>query len=68
MSYGWMFAVAAITGLIAKENVIATFGALAVVIASGGSDKTEAVRPDARDIVAAVLLRVAVEDLDAVKE
>ena len=28
-TYGWVFAVAAITGLIAKENVISTFGALA---------------------------------------
>lgn len=31
---GWVFAVAAITGLVAKENVIATFGALAAVVAS----------------------------------
>lgn len=30
-SLGWVFAVAAITGLVAKENVIATFGALAAV-------------------------------------
>lgn len=28
---GWVFAVAAITGLVAKENVIATFGTLAAV-------------------------------------
>lgn len=34
-SYGWMFVVAAVTGLIAKENVIATFAALAAVIVSG---------------------------------
>ena len=32
---GWVFAVAAITGLIAKENVIATFGTLAVAIVAG---------------------------------
>ena len=32
--YGWVFAVAAITGLIAKENVIATFSVLAAVIIS----------------------------------
>ncbi len=32
-SYGWIFAVAAITGLIAKENVIATFAMLGAVIA-----------------------------------
>ena len=31
-SVGWVFAVAAITGLIAKEEVIATFGALAATI------------------------------------
>jgi ferrous iron transport protein B len=30
---GWVFAAAAITGLVAKENVIATFGALAAVVA-----------------------------------
>lgn len=33
-SVGWVFAVAAITGLIAKENVIATFFTLAVCIIS----------------------------------
>lgn len=32
---GWVFAVAAITGLIAKENVIATFSVLAAVFVSG---------------------------------
>lgn len=31
-TYGWVFAVAAVTGLIAKENVIATFGVLAAGI------------------------------------
>ena len=30
---GWVFAVAAITGLVAKENVIATFGTLATAVA-----------------------------------
>ncbi|MBQ3596885.1 MAG: ferrous iron transporter B [Clostridia bacterium] len=34
-SNGWVFAVAAITGLIAKENVISTFGALAACVAGG---------------------------------
>lgn len=34
-AFGWVFAVAAITGLIAKENVIATFGTLAACIVSG---------------------------------
>lgn len=34
-AFGWVFAVAAITGLIAKENVISTFSVLAAVIVSG---------------------------------
>lgn len=33
--YGWVFAVAAVTGLVAKENVIATLGTLAACIGSG---------------------------------
>ena len=39
-TFGWVFAVAAITGLIAKENVIATFSVLAAVVVSTvpGSD------------------------------
>lgn len=32
-SFGWVFAVAAITGLIAKENVVSTFGTLAACVA-----------------------------------
>ena len=32
-AFGWVFAVAAVTGLIAKENVIATFGTLAACVA-----------------------------------
>ena len=38
---GWVFAVAAITGLIAKEDVIATFGTLAACIAAGFTGATE---------------------------
>ncbi len=34
-SVGWVFAVAAITGLVAKEDVIATFGTLAACIVVG---------------------------------
>ena len=34
-SFGWVFAVAAITGLIAKEDVIATFSVLAAVVVAG---------------------------------
>ena len=33
--WGWIFAVAAVTGLIAKENVIATFGTLAACLGMG---------------------------------
>ena len=33
--YGWVFAVAAITGLIAKENVISTFTVLAAMLVAG---------------------------------
>lgn len=37
-AFGWVFAVAAVTGLVAKENVIATFGTLgACLIALGAS-------------------------------
>lgn len=39
-TFGWVFAVAAITGLIAKENVIATFSTLAAVIV-GAFEGTE---------------------------
>lgn len=35
--WGWVFVVGAVTGLIAKENVIATFGTLAACIASSGA-------------------------------
>ena len=38
---GWVFAVAAITGLIAKENVIATFGTLAVTAANFAGEVSE---------------------------
>ena len=50
-SIGWVFAVAAITGLIAKENVIATFitlGAVAVAYLNSG-----AVDPEILDAIAA---------------
>ena len=45
-SWGWVFVVAAIAGLIAKENVIATFGTLAACIVAGfegGEEGLEAV-------------------------
>ncbi len=39
--FGWEFAVAAITGLIAKENVIATFTTLALCIGAYAGEGTE---------------------------
>ncbi len=39
--FGWVFAVAAITGLIAKENVIATFTTLALCIGAYAGEGTE---------------------------
>lgn len=36
-SFGWVFAVGAITGLIAKENVIATFGMLGAALSAAGA-------------------------------
>ena len=38
--YGWVFAVAAITGLVAKENVIATFTTLALCIGAYAGEGT----------------------------
>lgn len=40
-AFGWVFGVAAITGLIAKENVIATFGTLAACLVSLMSNNPE---------------------------
>ncbi len=45
--YGWVFAVAAITGLVAKENVIATFATLAACISALGANVGGIVVPDA---------------------
>ena len=42
-NWAWVFGVAAITGLIAKENVVATFSALAACIVSGFVDSQEGV-------------------------
>ncbi len=41
--FGWVFAVAAITGLIAKENVIATFSVLAAMVIAGFEGTEEGV-------------------------
>ena len=37
-SFGWVFAVAALTGLIAKENVVATFGTLGACLIAMGAN------------------------------
>ena len=37
-AYGWVFAVAALTGLVAKENVIATFGTLGACLIAMGAN------------------------------
>ncbi len=42
-SLGWVFAVGAITGLIAKENVVATFGTLAACLVAGFEGTEEGV-------------------------
>lgn len=51
-SFGWVFVVAAITGLIAKENVVATFGTLAACILGATID----IEMDGGDISAAVAM------------
>ncbi len=48
--FGWVFVVAAVTGLIAKENVIATFGSLATVFASAGIIVPEIAAEGAADV------------------
>lgn len=45
-TYGWVFAVAAITGLVAKENVIATFATLAACITALGANVSGIEIPD----------------------
>lgn len=54
-TFGWVFAVAAITGLIAKENVIATFFTLATVIVAGVNSGAISLNPTLlADIEAAI--------------
>ena len=50
-SFGWVFAVAAITGLIAKENVIATFFALATCMISYAQKGTLVMSPDVLETI-----------------
>ena len=55
-SYGFVFAVAAITGLIAKENVIATFSALAAIILAAHPELVAAIEEDEEGVEAAVAM------------
>lgn len=56
-SLGFVFAVAAITGLIAKENVVATFITMAtIVISSLTPDAIEAIEADEEGITAAAAM------------
>ena len=53
--FGWVFAVAAITGLIAKENVIATFSVLAaMIIAIKEGGEFEATEEGIEEVVAMI--------------
>ncbi len=53
-SFGWVFAVAAVTGLIAKENVIATFYTLAICIISHAEAGTLVISPEVIDQIRAL--------------
>ncbi len=51
---GWVFVVAAIAGLIAKENVIATFSTLAACLIAGGAISGAGLEVEAEDGIDAV--------------
>jgi ferrous iron transport protein B len=55
-SFGFVFAVAAITGLIAKENVIATFIALGAIIMASSPELVEAIEADEDGIEASIAM------------
>ena len=55
-AFGFVFAVAAITGLIAKENVIATFIALGAIIMASSPELVEAIEADEEGIEASVAM------------
>ena len=50
--FSWIFVVAAVTGLIAKENVVATFGALAVCVAGSVID----MEAEGNDVLATMVM------------
>ncbi len=49
--FGWVFAVAAVTGLIAKENVLATFSVLCATIAAGAGAEFEATEEGVAEVI-----------------
>ncbi len=49
--FGWVFAVAAMTGLIAKENVLATFSVLCATIAAGAGVGFEASEEGVSEVI-----------------
>lgn len=59
-TFGWVFAVAAVTGLVAKENVIATFGTLGACLIALGANLSgltaDAILADTEGITAAVAM------------
>jgi ferrous iron transport protein B len=55
-AFGFVFAVAAITGLIAKENVVATFMALGAIIVAANPELVEAIEADEDGIQASVAM------------
>ena len=55
-AFGFVFAVAAITGLIAKENVIATFMALGAIIMAASPEIVEAIEADEDGIEASIAM------------
>ncbi len=58
-AFGFVFAVAAITGLIAKENVIATFVALGAIIMAANPEIVEAIEADEDGIEASIAMIAA---------
>ncbi len=59
-AYGWVFAVAAITGLIAKENVIATFTTLALCIGAYVGEGTEEGIEEVTGLIAKISLETGI--------
>ncbi|MDY2851076.1 MAG: ferrous iron transporter B [Candidatus Borkfalkiaceae bacterium] len=58
--YGWVFVLAAVSGLIAKENVISTFATLAACLAAASSGIIEGLDISAEDGVDAVVAMIRV--------